>query len=143
MSKKAIPRRQKQFVFERAKGCCEYCGSQVLFAVEAFSIDHVIPRVRGGETKPENLALACQGCNNHKYTKVEAIDPISGETTRLFNPRKDKWSDFFVWNEDCSMIIGMTPVGRVTVEALKLNRQGLINLRKVLFKTGDHPPKGS
>lgn len=52
----------------------------------------------------------------------------------------NKWADHFVWNEDFSLIIGITPIGRATVETLQLNREGLVNLRKVLYPIGEHPP---
>ena len=38
-------------------------------------------------------------------------------------------------------IVGQTPIGRATVEALKLNRQELINLRQLLIGAGEHPPE--
>jgi 5-methylcytosine-specific restriction endonuclease McrA len=40
----------------------------------------------------------------------------------------------------CSGIIGVTPTGRATVEALRLNRPGLVNMRQVLYGIGKHPP---
>lgn len=66
-------------VSERAKNCCEYCLSQARFAPEVFSVEHIVPRAKKGQTSLNNLALACQGCNNHKYTHTEAIDPVSGK----------------------------------------------------------------
>ena len=131
---------QKQAVFERAQGCCEYCRSQARFAIQPFSVEHIIPRSKGGKSTLENLALACQGCNNHKYVKTEAPDPISNNPVPLYHPRQHSWSDDFVWSADITLMIGITPTGRATVEALQLNREGLVNLRKVLHKTGDHPP---
>lgn len=74
MLEKRITAQQKRAVFERAEGCCEYCRSQVRFAVQPFSIEHIVPRSRGGKTNMDNLALACQGCNNHKYTAVHVGD---------------------------------------------------------------------
>ena len=65
MSEKRVTAEQKQAVFERARGCCEYCRSQARFATQSFSIEHIIPRQLGGENTLDNLALACQGCNNH------------------------------------------------------------------------------
>jgi hypothetical protein len=44
------------------------------------------------------------------------------------------------WNEDASLVIGRTPTGRATIEALRLNRPELVNLRRVLFAVGEHPP---
>jgi len=62
----------RQRVTDRAHGCCEYCWSQARYATQAFSVEHILARARGGTTALENLALACQGCNNHKYDKTEA-----------------------------------------------------------------------
>jgi len=64
MPKDYIPVALKRLVFDRAKGCCEYCRSQARFAIESLVIEHVIPTSRNGDTIAENLALACQGCNN-------------------------------------------------------------------------------
>jgi len=130
----------KNKVVERAQGSCEYCRSQARFATQSFSIEHIIPQSKGGQNALDNLALACQGCNNHKYNKTEAIDPITGEIAPLYNPRQQKWPDHFTWNEDFSLIIGMTTIGRVTVETLRLNRAGLVNLRRVLYMASEHPP---
>ncbi|MFW6358398.1 MAG: HNH endonuclease [Chroococcales cyanobacterium] len=124
----------------RAKNCCEYCWSQEKFATQGFSIEHIQPVSKGGETLSENLALACQGCNNHKYNKTEGKDPISGKLVSLYSPRKQKWQDHFSWNDDYSLIVGLTPVGRTTVTELRLNRKGLVNLRQVLYAMGEHPP---
>lgn len=67
---------RKQVVI-RAKGCCEYCMSQEAFSSSPFSIEHIIPVSKKGVNTLENLALACQGCNNFKYTKLLGIDPLS------------------------------------------------------------------
>lgn len=131
---------QKQFVIERANGCCEYCRSQARFATQPFSIEHILPRSQGGNNTLDNLALACQGCNNHKYTKTQGLDPVSGRKMPLFHPRKNAWKDHFNWNHDYTIIIGLTPIGRATVNTLKLNRESLVNLRRVLFIMGEHPP---
>lgn len=140
MPEKHITSQLKNDVVERAKGCCEYCRSQARFAMQSFSVEHIVPRSRDGKTKIENLALACQGCNNHKYTKTEGRDPVNGDLVPLYHPRAQRWRDHFAWNEDCTLIIGLTPVGRATVKVLCLNREGLINLRRVLYTMGTHPP---
>jgi hypothetical protein len=84
--------------------------------------------------------LSCQGCNNHKYNKIEAADPVSETVAKLYHPRKQIWADHFVWSSDFTVIVGMTPTGRATTEALHLNRESLINLRRVLCLFGEHPP---
>lgn len=127
-------------VAARAGYCCEYCRSQERFATHRFSVEHIIPLSKGGQNHPDNLAYACQGCNNYKYTKTAAPDPLGGESAALFNPRRHRWNEHFSWNEDCTCVIGMTPVGRATVEALQLNRACLINLRRILFAVNKHPP---
>lgn len=40
-----------------------------------------------------------------------------------------------------TLIIGLTPTGRATVEALQLNHSALQNLRTVLYLVGQHPPE--
>jgi 5-methylcytosine-specific restriction endonuclease McrA len=55
---------QRDRVFERDDFRCVYCGNQ--FAAEELSVDHVEPRVRGGDQSNGNLVTACRGCNNRK-----------------------------------------------------------------------------
>lgn len=92
---------------------------------------------------PDNLALSCSGCNGHKYDRVEGFDTISQRMAPLYHPRQDVWSEHFAWNEEYTRIVGLTPTGRATVEALHLNREGVVNLRWVLFLVGLHPPEDS
>jgi hypothetical protein len=96
--------------------------------------------VQGGATTLDNLALACQGCNNHKYDRVAASDPVSGQLVPLYHPRRDSWDIRFVWSDDFTLIIGITPTGRATIEALHLNSDGVAILRRLLYMIGQHPP---
>jgi len=59
MSESRVTAQQKQAVFERAQGCCEYCRSQAHFAIQPFSVEHIIPRSKGGKSTLKNLPLAC------------------------------------------------------------------------------------
>jgi hypothetical protein len=140
MTAKPISSKLRRIVTERAKGCCEYCKSQEFFATQNLSVEHIIPIAKNGTSTSDNLALACQGCNNYKHTKTQGRDPATLEITNLYHPRQQKWENHFTWNDGYIEIIGLTPTGRTTVEVLKLNRQGLTNLRLVLYKTGNHPP---
>ena len=90
--------------------------------MQAFLVEHILPRSRGGNPTLDNLALACQGCNNHKYTKTDSRDPVGRQTVHLFHPRHHQWSQHFVWNSDYRLILGLTPTGRATVEALRIGR---------------------
>jgi hypothetical protein len=131
---------QKAAVERRARGLCEYCRSPSHYSPQAFSAEHIIPRAAGGPTRADNLALACQGCNNHKFTKIEAPDSITSQMVPLYNPRRQRWQDHFEWSDDSTLVIGLTPTGRATVEALHLNRENLVNLRWALHAVGKHPP---
>ena len=140
MAKQTRKALRKQ-VAENAKYCCEYCYSQETFSPDSFSIEHIIPASKNGTDQPENLAFACQGCNSRKYNHTEAIDPVTNKTSRLFHPRKDNWQDHFQWNIDQTKIIGLSPIGRATIERLGMNRAGITNLRTLLIPFGLHPPK--
>jgi HNH endonuclease len=140
VSEDRVTNEQRRIVVARAKECCEYCRSQVKFATQSFSVEHIAPRYKGGKTILENLALSCQGCNNHKHTKTEALDSTTQQIVPLFHPRQQSWQEHFAWNDDYTQIVGLTPTGRATVKELLLNRPGLVNLRRVLFASGEHPP---
>ena len=140
MAKARITARQRQAVARRARDCCEYCRSQERYSPDTFSVEHIIPRQLGGQNALENLALACQGCNNYKATKTTGYDAATDEQVPLFNPRLQRWSEHFAWDGDFTRVIGVTPTGRATVAELHLNRPGLVNLRRVLTIIGEHPP---
>ena len=140
MADPAIPAALKRVVSERARGCCEYCLSQERFALQSFSVEHIIPRSKRGTDDNENLAFACQGCNNHKYNRTHALDPLNGDVVPLYNPRLQAWSEHFAWNENFTELVGLTPTARATIEALQLNRAPLINLRRILYEAAEHPP---
>lgn len=128
-------------VATRANGCCEYCRSQARFATQSFAIDHIHPVSLGGQTTLDNLALACPGCNSYKTNKLDAPDPVSRQQVALYHPRQQVWDEHFAWSKDFLLIIGITAVGRATVEALRLNREPLVNLRRALYGIGEHPPE--
>lgn len=130
----------RALVAARAVDRCEYCRSPARYATQRFSVEHILPRSHGGTSVVENLALSCQGCNNHKYNRVAAVDPVSGDLAPLYHPRRDRWHAHFAWSADTLLIIGMSPTGRATVEALALNRPGVVNLRQLLVVVNEHPP---
>ena len=51
-------------IFTRDEFRCVYCGEQ--FAADELTLDHVQPRVRGGDRSEGNLVTACRGCNTLK-----------------------------------------------------------------------------
>jgi hypothetical protein len=129
----------RRVVAARAGDRCEYCQSPAQFSTQSFTLDHVRPRSAGGRTQLSNLAWACLGCNQHKYSKRFGIDPWTQSAIALFNPRQERWIEHFAWSADYTLISGLTPCGRATVEALQLNRPSLVNLRRILVEAGLHP----
>src|SRR5438105_14589683 len=112
-----LPKAIRDLVVRRAHARCEYCRSPATFAHQSFSIEHIRPRSQQGKDSPGNLALSCQGCNNHKYDRLRFRDPVSKKDVRLFNTRRDRWADHFAWTDDGTLILGLTAIGRTTVEA--------------------------
>lgn len=141
MAREYVTAAQKRKIQQRAHERCEYCKCHKDFASHTFNVEHIIPVSAGGATTMENIALACSGCNNAKASKIQAIDPLSKIKTALFHPRQQSWHDHFIWSPDSLKIIGITPEGRATVETLRLNRIGVINLRSIMLPAGLHPPQ--
>ena len=139
MSDTYIPTRWRDEIAARANSNCEYCRVQSWFT-GPFSIDHIVPASKNGTTTMDNLAFACLACNLAKSDRTESLDPLTGVLAPFFNPRNQRWLDHFCWNDDATIIIGLTMSGRATVEALHLNRADVVHLREVLVAFGDHPP---
>jgi hypothetical protein len=59
----------------------------------------------------------------------------------LFNPRTEHWPQHFSWDGEGTRIIGLTPTGRATVEALKLNNPYIVSARRMWVLAGWHPPE--
>ena len=136
-----MPLALQRLVFERANGYCEYCQLPANFSPSPFNFEHIQPLIKNGLTVSENLAYSCGGCNAYKKDKIQALDPLTRQFFPLFNPRTDNWAEHFQWNEDDLETIGITPIGRATVRLLKVNREGNVNLRRLLKMAGLHPPK--
>lgn len=102
---------------QHAQGCCEYCHYPQKVSGGVLHIEHIIARSKGGSDALDNLALSCPRCNGHKGEKTEGYDFLTGQRSPLFNPRKDNWSEHFRQNRQTGLIEGLTPIGRVTVQA--------------------------
>lgn len=81
----------KALVRNRARFRCEYCHFPEEFAELRFQLDHIRAEQHGGPTTPANLAWSCLRCNKQKGPNLSGIDPKTGRTVRLFNPRADLW----------------------------------------------------
>lgn len=129
-----VPRAMAAAVFERAGGRCEYCRVPDGVHLKPFEIDHVRALRHDGRTEPANLALSCHFCNSAQGTNLASIDPQTGEITRLFNPRRDRWTDEFGY--DAGVISGRTAAGRTTVFLLRMNEPSHVAVRRLLADDG-------
>ena len=73
---------------------------------------------------------ACLPCNSYKGPNVAGYDPESNSLQRLFNPRKDIWSEHFVWVGP--VLVGLTAIGRTTIEVLRINLAERVTHRRLL-----------
>lgn len=116
-----MPHRLYSFVAARADNRCEYWLAPAMIFNFTFDVEHIRPRRAGGSDDVSNLALACRACNSAKFTAMSARDPIGGQIVRLYNPRLDVWDQHFEVDEDAGKIVGLTDIGRATVDRLKMN----------------------
>ena len=105
-----VPFRQlpltRRNLFQRDQQTCQYCGSRD----QPLSIDHVVPRSRGGSDTWENVTTACLSCNVRKgnRTPKEASMPLhraphrplssfSFEATRhIHSGRHSEWAKYVI-----------------------------------------------
>jgi len=127
-------------VRERAENRCEYCLSNQDYIMGRLQIDHIQPLAKGGSDTEDNLCLACELCNQYKWTQTESLDSQSGKTVSLFNPRQQHWKEHFTWSTEGTEIIAVTACGRATVKALRLNNSLAVTVRKNWVQAGWHPP---
>ena len=119
---------------------CRYCLTQTVNSGISLSFDHIVPRAQGGTTVFANVCLACRACNEFKSSQRAGTDPLTGETVPLFNPRQQRWSEHFTWSKDGTTIVGLTPIGRVTVLSLQMNHVTIVVARRRWVAGGWHPP---
>ena len=132
-----IPAPLRRHVIQRAGDRCEYCGLAQVSQWASFHIDHITPINAGGETASGNLALACVSCSLRKGAKQTSVDLTTGKQARLFNPRTDSWRVHFRWKG--AEAFGLSPTGRATVHALKLNDPRVVLIRREEALRGRHP----
>lgn len=135
-----IPDEIRGRVRQRAGDRCEYCLSQQEYVMGRLQIDHIQPVTKGGADSEDNLCLACELCNQYKWTQTEGRDPKTGEILSIFNPRQQRWTEHLAWSSDGTEILGQTACGRATVEALRLNNALAVMVRRNWVQAGWHPP---
>ncbi|MBC8448448.1 MAG: HNH endonuclease [Chloroflexi bacterium] len=135
-----IPVELRQQIRADAGRRCGYCRSPEVLTGMPLEIEHIIPEAAGGLTVRENLWLACHRCNEFKGDRTHAVDPFTGERVVLFNPRTQRWREHFAWSPDGTLIVGLTPCGRATVVALRLNNEYVVEARCFWVEAGWWPP---
>jgi 5-methylcytosine-specific restriction endonuclease McrA len=73
-------------IYKRDKCRCQYCGTRPV--LEDLTIDHIVPRSKGGRSTWTNCALACLRCNHRKSNRTLSQ---SGLTLRSV-PHEPKWT---------------------------------------------------
>jgi len=121
-------------VRKRAGNVCEYCRMPQSAHVLTFPVDHIIARQHDGPTSLENLALSCVRCNSYKGPNIAGLSPTSRELTRLYHPRQDNWNDNFAFSGPT--IVGLSEIGKTTIELLQMNHPDYIALRESLIAEG-------
>ncbi len=75
-------------LFRRDQNTCQYCGRRP--GTSELSIDHVLPRSRGGRSSWENCVLSCMECNRRKGSRT----PTESGLRLIRRPAKPRWSPF-------------------------------------------------
>ena len=88
----ALRRPTKKSLWHRDLGTCQYCSKRV--TLSNATIDHVIPKSRGGDHTWENLVIACSKCNSKKGSRLltECNMPLKKDPcppNGIFIPRLD------------------------------------------------------
>ena len=73
-------------IFARDRNRCQYCGKR--FRTSELSIDHVVPRSRGGKSIWQNVVCACLKCNVKKGGRL----PAEAGLTLEVEPRKPRFN---------------------------------------------------
>lgn len=124
----------RTLVRRRAGGRCEYCRFPDHFLDLPFHVEHVVASVHRRDDSLANLAWACARCNLRKGPNLSTIDPATGETSALFNPRTMIWSEHFVIHD--AHVEGVTPSGRGTARLLDMNNEQRLRHRRELIEQG-------
>ncbi|MFO7898387.1 MAG: HNH endonuclease [Planctomycetota bacterium] len=103
-----LPKRTVKFnrrnVFGRDDNRCQYCGRR--FPTSELTLDHIVPRSRGGQATWTNLVCACTRCNVRKGGRLpqeagmrlirRPYKPRSSPTVqlRITSPKYESWKHF-------------------------------------------------
>ena len=131
----------RQLVEARAHHLCEYCLIHEDDTYLGCQVDHIISEKHGGTTEADNLAYACTFCNRSKGTDIGSKALSTGQFTRFFNPRTDRWGDHFELNG--ALIEARSPIAETTAAILRFNHPDRVLERESLRDIESYPPEGA
>jgi CRISPR/Cas system Type II protein with McrA/HNH and RuvC-like nuclease domain len=75
LTPKTARKRFRESIFESWNWCCAYCDKQL--DERTATIDHIVPKHKGGHSTRSNLAAACSACNRFKASQLpfEYLNP--------------------------------------------------------------------
>ncbi|HJP40361.1 MAG TPA: HNH endonuclease [Dehalococcoidia bacterium] len=82
-------RLSRKEIFARDGWTCMYCGRKT----SELTVDHVIPRHKGGEHTWQNLVAACRGCNHRKAGQT----PAEAKFELLKKPKEPRVSYYYLF----------------------------------------------
>lgn len=90
MIKRPRPQRRltRKEVFQRDHHTCQYCGRET----RELTLDHVVPRHKGGKHVWENLVSACKSCNHRKAGRT----PQEARMRLLQEPKTPSTSGYYI-----------------------------------------------
>ena len=80
-------------IYKRDHYTCQYCGHQP--GSEELTIDHVVPRAQGGESRWDNCVLACVTCNKRKADRT----PEQAAMRLRKRPVQPTWNPLYAAHE--------------------------------------------
>ena len=137
----SISRAIRDTIASAAHFRCEYCQTAQAISGAQMHLEHIIPLSRGGRSDASNLCLACAWCNSYKWVQTHGCDPETHAEVQLFHPRTQQWYEHFRWSDNGVYILGLTAIGRATVETLKMNNEFIVPARRHWVEAGWHPPQ--
>lgn len=99
------PRFRKHVLFNRDGWSCQYCGTKLDW--HSVTVDHIVPRSKGGGTSWKNCVAACKRCNMKKGNRALSEtgmqlrkQPLEPKVIHFWEFRKT------TWHPDWSLIFG-------------------------------------
>lgn len=95
-------------VFARDRHICQYCGD--IFSAKDLTLDHVLPKSKGGRTTWENIVTACKPCNHNKGNNLKIVPKkmpvkpdfyqIATSKSVVINIKYEEWLTYLNWPDD-------------------------------------------